>query len=525
MRIRPLFLLSILLLFFPNAGAAHSDLPVPAWIEPVLQIEPIRQEDLNRLREMGAMIDGVWGDRARIYASPDLLVRIETTSFSAGPLRVTRIPSPVRARTGEDYPSLDAIAAEMEAIAQAHPDLCRLYTVGRSLLDRPLLMMKISDHPDLEEDEPEVLYLSTMHGDEPVGTLLCLDLIRLFVEGYGLDPEITRLVNEVEIWIMPMMNPDGYAGIYRTNAQGYDLNRSFPDRVIDPVNTTDGRPPETQHLMNWVYAHSPVLAASFHTGALVVNYPYDADPDPYARYSAAPDDPLFIQQSLAYASLNPPMSQSPWFDNGIINGVDWYTVYGGIQDWLYVWQGCNAVTVELSDAKRPSFSEMGSLWIENREAMLAYMAWSLKGVRGIVTDSITGLPIQASVRVEGIDHDVYTDPDVGDYHRMLLSGTYTLRFRAAGYVEKRVQDLVVGSRDALRIHVSLDPVSPGDVTGDGRIDLADAVAALQILSGLKPSAQVALSADVDQDGKIGLGEAIFCLKGLLGIPPIFLLSQ
>jgi hypothetical protein len=89
--------------------------------------------------------------------------------------------------------------------------------------------------------------------------------------------------------------------------------------------------------------------------------------------------------------------------------------------------------------------------------MLAYMETCLIGVRGLVTDANTGDPIDATVTVVGRDHNVYTDPDVGDYHRMIMPGTYALKFEAAGYDAVTISNVVVSSGDATRLDVQLGP--------------------------------------------------------------------
>jgi hypothetical protein len=105
--------------------------------------------------------------------------------------------------------------------------------------------------------------------------------------------------------------------------------------------------------------------------------------------------------------------------------------------------------------------------------MLAYMEWCLKGVRGVVTDSVTGQPVDATVRITGIDHDVFTDPDVGDYHRMLLPGTYSIEFTAAGYQQKIVNNVSVTSGSAAVVDAALVPEGSNDPLPDLKVNGSD----------------------------------------------------
>jgi hypothetical protein len=91
--------------------------------------------------------------------------------------------------------------------------------------------------------------------------------------------------------------------------------------------------------------------------------------------------------------------------------------------------------------------------------MLAYLEWVLKGVRGIVRDAWTGQPVRAAVRVEGYPHLVFSNPAVGDYHRILLPGTYAIWVTAPGYIPKRIPGVVVGTGPAARADVTLQPAS------------------------------------------------------------------
>jgi uncharacterized membrane protein YgcG len=238
-----------------------------------------------------------------------------------------------------------------------------------------------------------------------------------------------------------------------------DLNRDFPDPVHDAVAGVDGRQPETAAVMNWAQAHTPVLAANFHSEALVVNYPWDSDWDGGGAfaYEATSEDALFRFVAGVYASNNPLIMNGP-FPEGITNGSNWYPIRGGLQDWLYYYHGCLALTVELSEEGYPDPSTFEEYWEANRSAMLAYMDLARMGIHGVVTDAETGEPLHAQIRVDGIDAIMSSDPNLGDYYRMLLPGEYILEFTADGY--RPATHAVVVNADAPRVlDVALAPLN------------------------------------------------------------------
>ena len=125
-----------------------------------------------------------------------------------------------------------------------------------------------------------------MHGDELVGYVLSLRLIDFILSNYGSDPEIDRIVDELEIWINPLANPDGayfpnkntsVDSARRTNINGTDLNRNFPE--VPDANPEDlsSVEPENIHMIRFLEKHRFNLSANMHSGAEVVNYPWDYD--------------------------------------------------------------------------------------------------------------------------------------------------------------------------------------------------------------------------------------------------------
>lgn len=392
--------------------------------------------------------------------------------------------------------------ADLNTIHNAYPTLTRLISVGKTGQNRDIWAMEITDNPGTEEDEPEFLYTGQIHGDEPVGMENSMHLIQHLLENYGGasgdGPRVTNLVNNMDIWIVPSMNWDGYSrtgGAWRYNANSIDLNRNFPEwttRSFDtdtklfgpygnmydgPTPNTTGLQPETIAMMNFRRTRSFVASATFHGGDLVVNYEWDTDSSVGANYAVSPDDTLLRDLALVYSRQNAPMfaNNTAPFDRGTTNGDNWYPISGGAQDWSYIYTGSTEFTIELGFTKYPAASQLPTLWSQNRESMLQFLEAANWGVRGIVTSAATGQPLFTKVTVVSpapsptpdanhpSTHWVFSDADLGDYHRQLEPGTYTLKFEAAGYQPKTITGVVVGAKTnspltTARLDVQLSPV-------------------------------------------------------------------
>ena len=265
-----------------------------------------------------------------------------------------------------DYPSHAQITAKLQAAATKNPSIMKLFSIGKSVKGKELWVMKISDNVNVDEVEPEFKYISSMHGDEITGREMTVSLIEEMVAKYGSDSEITQLINNSEIYIMPSMNPDGSEKKQRANANGTDLNRNFPD--LGNPNSSAGREIENQHVMKFQAERKFSLSANFHGGTIVANYPWDS------KYDRHPLDGLVKELSLAYAELNPEMRSSTEFAGGITNGADWYLVKGGMQDWSCFFYNDLQITLEVSHSKWPNYNDIPGFYKSNRDSMLNYMS-------------------------------------------------------------------------------------------------------------------------------------------------------
>ncbi|XP_067864382.1 carboxypeptidase D-like [Heptranchias perlo] len=377
--------------------------------------------------------------------------------------------------------------ADMEILLRKYsteyPAITHLYTVGKSVKQRNLYVMEISDNPGIHEmGEPEFKYIGNMHGNEVVGRELLLNLIEYLCQNFGTDPEVTNLVTKTRIHIMPSMNPDGYemskegdmnGVVGRNNSNNFDLNRNFPDQFFQ---ISDPRQPETLAVIDWLNKIPFVLSANLHGGSLVVNYPYDDDADGIAVYSRSPDDAIFQQLALSFAKENSPMFEGhpckniypdEYFAQGITNGANWYNVPGGMQDWNYLQTNCFEVTIELGCYKFPYANNLPKYWNQNKKSLLQFIKQVHRGVKGFVLDATNRKGIDnATIIVAEVNHPVRSAKD-GDYWRLLVPGAYKITASARGYIPMTKNVTVV--EEAVEVNFTLSRVTDDHVNNDDQV--------------------------------------------------------
>eukprot|EP01088_Endostelium_zonatum_P020975 TRINITY_DN8003_c0_g1_i1.p1 TRINITY_DN8003_c0_g1~~TRINITY_DN8003_c0_g1_i1.p1 ORF type:complete len:465 (-),score=121.00 TRINITY_DN8003_c0_g1_i1:48-1442(-) len=337
-----------------------------------------------------------------------------------------------RADSSIKYHDYEHLSKFLQEIASNYSSITRLFSLGDSVQNRHIYCLHISDNPNLNEPlEPEFRYVANMHGDETVGRELLVQFITLLTSSYGHDTRLTSLVNSTSIYIVPTMNPDGYELKRRSNARGFDLNRNFPDQFNRGTNPQQK---ETTALMTFFRSRSFVLAANFHGGSVVANYPFDGNQRVQSgSYAAAPDDSIFKALASTYADSNSRMKASNEFPNGITNGAEWYVLYGGMQDYGYLHYGDLELTIELSNVKNPRESELARYWEENKESMIRYLEFVHKGVYGEVKEKSGGKVVTEAKITVGHLMWVGVDKENGDYYKMLLPGQYSIKCEAKGY--------------------------------------------------------------------------------------------
>lgn len=439
-----------------------------------------RQVD-NILHHDGVTIDhGCSHEAAKLYVTTkgyDYLIE-QGVDFDY----VKRLPSVIKMKSPEEilsfkggacmpamdfYPTYEGYLSMMTEFATNYPDLCEIISIGTLRSGRELLVAHIGDDLDSNDDEPNFLYTSTMHGDETAGFPMMLQLIDHLLCNYDNDERIKSLVDNINIFINPLANPDGtytddnstVQGATRRNANFIDLNRNYPDPEDGPNPDNRQTQDETQFFIDFSDRYSIQLSCNIHGGAEVVNYPWDT----WSQLHA--DDSWWIQTCRDYADACQANSSSDYmtdYEDGITNGYAWYEVDGGRQDHMTYFKRGREMTLEISGRKLLNSERLPEVWEANREAMLNYMQESLYGLRGIIKDCDTGEAIKAEVHIIGHDKDnssVFSDSLKGTYFRYLDDGTYEVSYTAEGY-DTIYRSITILDYQVHREDIELCPLNP-----------------------------------------------------------------
>jgi len=299
-------------------------------------------------------------------------------------------PSEIDANLGAYYTYAEMQAA-LDSLAARFPALTRIDTIGTSIEGRFIRAIKISDNAALDEEEPEVFIFGCLHARELMSVDVPMRFAKHLLEHYA-DPRIAAIVDGREIWIAPMINPDGHVYVqanhggasytwWRKNRRpngdgsyGVDLNRNFGymwgyDNVgSSPTpssavyrGTAPFSEPETQAVRNFCMAREFAMNLSYHSYGELILYPWD--------YAA-----LFTEDQDLFSALGDSLAS----DNGYLPGNPAtgaiYFTNGGSDDWMYGETAAKnriySFTVELNTYEQGGFAPPESLILPTFNKML-----------------------------------------------------------------------------------------------------------------------------------------------------------
>lgn len=264
---------------------------------------------------------------------------------------------------------LDQMAASYPNLFKAKTPITTAYTTHEG---RPIFWVKISDNPNEDEVEPEALYTALHHAREPNSLSQMIFYMWYLLENYDTKEEVKYLVDNVEMYFVPCLNPDGYiynettnpngGGFWRKNRRdngngtfGVDLNRNYPyqwgfdDNGSSPNTDSEtyrgpspGSEPEIQMLMEFCNNHQFQIALNYHTYGNLLIYPWGYVDGP------SPDDDIFKGFAAAMVDENQ-------FKAGYGSETVGYTVNGNSDDWMYGEQSSKGKIISMTPEVGPQF--------------------------------------------------------------------------------------------------------------------------------------------------------------------------
>ena len=249
------------------------------------------------------------------------------------------------------YRTLDEIYTYIDGIVASYPDIVSSKVdIGQTIEGRTIWAFKISDNPNIDEDEPEILHAAAIHAREVITPELLINYIDHLTDNYGIDSDITNLINSREIWFVLVVNPDGYyynqviapmgGGMWRKNrrnngdgSMGIDLNRNFgyqwgcddlgssPDGTDETYRGTGPfSEPELQNMRDFALAHDFSICVYWHSFSNLIVWPWDYN------LTETPDEYIYRALADSISILN---GYTPQYIEPL------YRMNGSSNDWHY----------------------------------------------------------------------------------------------------------------------------------------------------------------------------------------------
>ncbi len=361
--------------------------------------------------------------------------------------------------------------------------------------DHQIWAVKLSDNVQVHEDEPEFYFVGAHHAREPISTEVSMAILIHLLEGYNTDPQITNIVNNSQIWFVPLLNPDGHKIVldqtdvwWRKNLidnngnhnidlgnsgngpDGTDLNRNYGYKwgymsaSGNPGDITyHGSEPfselETQALRDFMNTHRFVAGIGYHSYGQYVLYPFG-----YMYDILSPEN--IEQQALAeaMAATIPSLTGSGTYTP--MPSYSLYPVSGSFDDWAYATHGTFAHTIEMGTEFIPPAQDLNSIVSNNlTAAKILLQRPNTKTLKGHVTNALTGEPLSARLFVHGIDdnplkvHQSTSDSLFGSFMRFLPVGTHQVTFSKPGYLSQ-TQPVTITADAPSILDIAMLPVEP-----------------------------------------------------------------
>jgi carboxypeptidase T len=499
MKVRNVLAPVVFCVLIAGIGAIRAEAPVLRYF---VEVAVPSLDAARELAEAGFDIAGI--DRKSlnvgVVVTPDELRTLEARGW---PVTIRSSNLDERAVSAlADYTDPQELSTFMDQVVAAHPDLAVKVILKNTLHEgQKQYAIHITKDVALANDRPAFVFDAQHHAREVMTPEIARDFIDYVTSRYATDSQVRRWVDNINIWIVGSVNPDGSMYVFTTDPTwrknrhpscGVDNNRNYPT-AWGACNgsstscsnetyrgTAAGSEPETQGLMQLTSDTRPFFALSYHSYGEYLMYSYGCND---------PDERAALHEVAT--GLNSILQNDQGVTGQYATGPIWSTIYladGGSIDTQYNQYGAYAYVIEVNNsAQSGGFQPEYALWRDitvqrQRTAWSYFLDKTLDGaqIRGKVTDAATGLPLFATLVLQEV---TFTHGEAarradtrGNYHLLVKSnGTYHVSYSFPGRCTA-TREVVVGSGPATVDVVLGQPAIPQGVAalgaGDNAIDVS-----------------------------------------------------
>ncbi len=307
--------------------------------------------------------------------------------------------------SNEQFIKYHEIEEKINELAERYPDIVKKIIIGKSSEGRDINGIKTILNPYA----PKYRIVGGIHGDEAMAYQFVYDFMVELIEN---NKKYRDILNNTQIYIIPMLNPDGAVNITRRNSNNTDLNRNmgFFWKTVMFSGENIFSEPETRALRDFTLNENFTMSFSFHTFGDIINYVWNFSPD------KVPDTNEIVNLSNLYKSFT---------NYKITEGYDWYQTTGDLNDYSYGTAGTLDWTIEIDDSDKD-----GNIFRNNRNALISILKTSKYGIEGVIHDE-NDLPVKATVIIDG--RSVFYNNGNGYFYRYLLNGYHHIKILAQNH--------------------------------------------------------------------------------------------
>lgn len=250
--------------------------------------------------------------------------------------------------------TFDSVLKDLDKIESVNFELATVETYGKSMEGRPLKALRLLSAVPLRGKKPRIVITGATHGNELITVEVVFGLLQKLLDGYRKDARLTKIVDDHELYFIPVVNADGYSR-YERYCNGVDPNRNYPW----PENPDRQPNPAIKSIMDFFANHDVRGSLDYHSTGGMIMYPWAY------TYDQIPSD-----DDTAFDLLTTKMAKFNGYSHGPISKTI-YIAKGSSADYYYWKFKTKAIAIEISSDG--SSSMIPSLLDENTESTWAFI--------------------------------------------------------------------------------------------------------------------------------------------------------